>query len=152
QALLGAVSTGARKPRVERRGGARRRILRDAGVEVADDIPDLGERAVVEERPGVLELTQRQAAELVDVAGVTGDLRSARVFGVIGGGVFPRRRVQRLDRVIADTDVDEVLLDELSDARDVRIARLFVEHRSAVATEAAGAALLGLGEEEPCTA
>ena len=124
----------------------------DAGVEVADDIPDAGERAAVEKRPRVLELTQRQAAELVDVLGVPGDLGSARVFSVIRGGVVPRRRIQRLDRVIADTDVGEVLFDELSDARDVRIVRLFVEHRSAVATKAASAAVLGLGEKELGTA
>ena len=87
-----------------------------------------------------------------------GDLFPPGVLGVIGEVVLaefgrvemaPRRRVQRLDRVVADADVEEVLLDELPDAGDVRVVGLLVEHRAAVAREAAGPALgFGRGEEQ----
>jgi hypothetical protein len=56
--------------------------------------------------------------------------------------------VQRLEWVVANADVEKVLLDELSDPGDVRLIRLLSEHRAAVTTEAAGAALLRRREEE----
>src|SRR5260370_29070493 len=117
---------------------------------MADKALDLGDGAIVEEGPRVLELTQRQAAEPEGVIGVMGYLHPPGVFSVVRGGVVLCRRIQRLDRVIADPDVYEVLRDELSDSRNVGIVGLLVKHRSAVATEAAGAAALGRGEEEPC--
>src|SRR5262249_2455756 len=72
------------------------------------------------------------------------------------GGVemAPRQRVQRLDRVVADSDVEEILLDEYTDAGDVRVVRLLVQHRTAVAAEAArptGSAGRR-GEEQPGSA
>ena len=48
-----------------------------------------------------------------------------------------RERVQRLDRMVANANVDEVLADQCSDARDVRIVGLLVQHRTAVARCAA---------------
>ena len=50
-------------------------------------------------------------------------------------------RIQRLERVVADPDVEEVLFDELTDSGDVGVVDLLVEHRSAVAGVATGAAL-----------
>ena len=100
----------------------------------------------MEESTGVLELTQRQGAEPESVARVVCDLLPPDVLGMVGeavlaqlGGVevAPCQRVQRLDRVVAEADVDEVLLDELSDSGDVGVIGLLVEHRSAVAREAA---------------
>ena len=88
------------------------------------------ERAVVEERARVLELTQRQDAKPECVARVVGDFLPPDVFGVVGkailtqiGGVqmTPRQRIQRLDRVITDADVDEILLDEGANAGCIRI-------------------------------
>jgi hypothetical protein len=38
--------------------------------------------------------------------------------------------------VVADADVDEILLNELPDSGDVRVITLFVQHRAAVAREA----------------
>src|ERR1700730_10218827 len=64
----------------------------------------------------------------------------------------PRQRVQGLNRVVANADVDEVLLDELPDSGEVGIIDLLIEYRPAVASEAAGAAVGGLGKEKPCTA
>jgi hypothetical protein len=55
---------------VERGGCAGGGVLRYAGVEVRYHVTELGERAVVEEGAGVLELTHGQAAELVRVARV----------------------------------------------------------------------------------
>src|SRR5580765_7754293 len=143
----------------ERECGASRGVLRYASVEVLHHIPDLRERAVVEEGSRVLELTQGQAAELEYIVRVVGNLFPPGVLSVIGevvlpefGGVemAPRRRIQRLDRVVADADVEEVLLDELPDSGDVRVIGLLVEHRSAVAREAAGPALqvCGRGEKQ----
>ena len=77
---------------------------------------------------------------------VVGDFLPPVVLRVVGkavraqiGGVemAPRQRIQRLDRVIADADVDEILLDERADAGDIRIVGLLVQHRTAVAAEAA---------------
>ena len=89
----------------------------------------------MEEGPRVLDLTQGQAAELERVVRVVGDLLPPGVLGVIGEAVLaqlvgvemaPRQRVQRLDRVVADADVDEVLLDELPDSGDVGVIELLV--------------------------
>ena len=71
----------------------------------------------MEEGPRVLELTQGQGAELERLVRVVGDLLPPDVLGVVGeavlaqlGGVemAPRQRVQRSDRVVADTDVEEI--------------------------------------------
>ena len=72
EARLRTWSAGVCEPRRERGRGAGRGVLRHAGVEVLHHIPDLRERAVVEEGPGVLELTQRQAAELERIVRVCG--------------------------------------------------------------------------------
>ena len=136
-------------------------VLGNTGVEVLHHIADFGERAVVEEIPPVLELTHGQDAEPERVARVVGDFLPPVVLGVVGkavlaqlGGVemAPRQRVQRLDRVVADSDVEEILLDEGADAGDIRIVVLLVQHRTAVAGEAAGAAVGGRREEEPSAA
>src|SRR5262249_36530990 len=65
--------------------------------------------------------------------------------------VSSTQRIQRLERVITDAEIEEVFFDELSDAGRVRIIRLLVEHGAAVAREAAGSTVLGLGEEQPGT-
>src|SRR5262245_31222277 len=51
--------------------------------------------------------------------------------------------------MIADADVEEVFLHELADAADVWVIGLLVEHRTAVAREAAGSAMFRFGEEQP---
>src|SRR5271154_1897928 len=70
-----------------------------------------------------------------------GDFLPSIVLSVVGepvlaqfGGVdvASRQRVQRLDRMVTDSDVDEILLDECTDAGDIRIVRLFVQRWTAV--------------------
>ena len=78
----------------------------------------------------VLELTEGQDAELERVVRVVGDLFPPGVLGVVGEAVLAQlagvedaasQCVQRLDRVVADSDVEEILLDECTDSRYVRI-------------------------------
>src|ERR1700739_4743764 len=88
-----------------------------------------------------------------------GDFLPPNVLGVVretvraqlgGGDMAARRRVERSDWMVADSDVDEILLDELTDAGDIRIVELFVQHRTAVTSETTGpAGSVGRrGEEE----
>jgi len=69
---------------------------------------------------------------------------------LVGVEMAPRQRVQCLDRVVADADVEEILLDELPDSGDVGVIGLLVEHRSAVASEATRStrAISGRSEEQ----
>src|SRR5580658_10898604 len=73
-----------------------------------------------------------------------GDFLPPIVLGVVGeairtqlGGVdmASRQRVERLDRMVADSDVEEILLDELADPGDARIVILLIQHRTAVTSE-----------------
>src|SRR6516165_12302964 len=56
--------------------------------------------------------------------------------------------------MVADADVEEIFFDECADAGDIRIVRLLVQHRTAVAGEAGCAALPvgGGSEKQPGTA
>jgi hypothetical protein len=59
-----------------------------------------------------------------------------------------------LDRVVADADVKEILFDECADTGNVRVIRLLVEHRSAVAGETTRTALsvCGGSKKQPSAA
>src|SRR5271170_3630537 len=67
-----------------------------------------------------------------NVLGVVGEAIRAQLAGV---DMASRQRVERSDWMVADSDVDEILLDECTDAGDVRIVVLFVQHRTAVTGE-----------------
>src|ERR1700745_3904363 len=78
-----------------------------------------------------------------------GDFLPPNVLGVVRetvraqlGGVdmASRQRVVRWNGMVADADVEEILLDEGTDAADIRIVILLVQHRTAVTGEAAGPA------------
>src|ERR1700722_20079715 len=131
------------------------------GVEILHYIADAGEGCVVEEVPPVPELTHGQGAELEGVSRGMGDFLPPVVLGVVGeavrtqlGGVdvASRQRVERLDRMVADSDVEEILLDELADPGDVRIVILLIQHRTAVTGETTRAtrAASGRSEEQLC--
>ena len=88
---IGQTEAGLRtwSARMGEAGGERGRaagcgVLRYARVEVLNHVPDGCERAVVEEGPRVLKLTQGQAAELEHVVRVVGDLFPPGVLGVVG--------------------------------------------------------------------
>src|SRR5688572_4948125 len=57
--------------------------------------------------------------------------------------------IEGLQRVVADTDVDEILLHELADTRHVGIAGLLVQHGPAVTARATGPSALRGGKEQP---
>src|SRR5258707_14259051 len=74
-----------------------------------------------------------------------GDFLPPSVLGVVGKAIrtqlagvdmASRQRIERSDWMVADSDVDEILLDECTDAGDVRIVELFVQLRTAVTGEA----------------
>jgi hypothetical protein len=109
-------------------------------------ITDFRERAVVEECAGILELPQRQDAELEGIAIFEGNLLPPFVVEV---RIISREPAQRLERVVANPDVEEILFDKLTDPGDVRVVGLLVEHRSAVAGVATCAAIRRGCEKEP---
>src|SRR5262249_25673031 len=122
---------------------------------------NLGERSVMKKRPRIFQLPQRQTPEPVRMGRIVRDLLPPNIFtmdrvtGAVEAAeveVAAHQRVQRVHRMIADAQVEEVFLDELSDAGDVRIVGLFVEHRAAVTSEAAGTAFGRAGEEESSAA
>ena len=82
EARLRTRSAGVREPR--RGCGASHGVLWYAGVEILHHVANLRERAVVEEGPRVLKLTQGQAAELEHVVRVVGDLFPPGVLRVVG--------------------------------------------------------------------
>src|SRR5689334_18004441 len=55
---------------------------------------------------------------------------------------------QRLERVVANPHVMEVLFDQCTDSGEVRVVELLIEHRSTVTGVAARAALGSGGKEE----
>ena len=63
-------------------------------------------------------------------------------------GSFLADGIQGLERVVGEPEVVEVLFHELTDAGHVRVVDLLVEHRTAVAGVAAGAAVPRGREEE----
>jgi hypothetical protein len=94
---------------------------------------------------GVLGLTEGQDAEPERVVRVVSDLFPPGVYGVVGEAVRAQlagvedaesQCLLRSDRVVANSDVDEILVDECTDSRYVRIVVLFVQIRAAVAREA----------------
>ena len=107
----------------------------------------------MEEVVRVLGLTESQDAEPVRVVRVVSDLLPPGVYGVIGEAVRAQpagvegagsRCLQRSDRVVANSNVDEILVDESTDSRYVRIVILLVQVRAAVAREAPRPARRGL--------
>ena len=103
----------------------------------------------MEEEAGVLELAQRQHAELEGVAVAAGDFPPSVVAEV---RIVSPHGVQGLERVVGEPEVVEVLFHELTDAGHVGVVHLLVEHRTAVAGVAARAAAPRGREEELCAA
>ena len=137
QAARRARSARVGEPGRQRARGAGLCVLRHTGVEIPHHVLHARERAVVEEESGVLELPQRQHAELEGVAVADRDFPPAVIAEV---GIVSRRAIQGLERVVGEPEVVEVLFHELTDAGHVGVVHLLVEHRTAVAGVATRAA------------
>ena len=63
-----------------------------------------------------------------------------------------RQRIQGLNRMIADSNIDEIFLNVRANTGYFRIVVLLVEHRAAVAADAPCPPVSRGREEEPCAA
>jgi hypothetical protein len=114
------------------------------------------------EVPPILELAQGENAELEAVIhDVVGNLCPSRILRVVweavraairGIEMTSRQRVQGLDRMIADSNIDKILLNVRANTGYFWIVVLFVEHRATVATDTPCPAVDRRREEESCAA
>ena len=140
-----AGSAGAGKPGRQRSRRAGLCVLWQTRVEIPHDVFHARERAVVEEEADVLELSQRQHAELEGVAVTSRDFPASVIAKV---RILVRHGIQGLERVVGEPEVVEVLFHELPHAGHVGVGHLLIEHRAAVAAVAPGAAVFRGREEE----